>query len=248
MGSHLDCLLVLFVGVSNFVSDGKVGRTLIILQLSHVKMKNFKAGPLRGKSLSLQPLSEEHRTSLSQWMLAESTEEDFNYMSYGPFSGPEEFDLWFEQNLADSSKTTFTVVKDEEFCSGLLSLMREESKHKVVEVGSIQFSRALQRSREASEAIFLIMKHVFEEMNYRRLEWKCDSLNERSREAALRFGFRYEGLFRQHMIVKDKNRDTAWFSIVDSEWPAIKKEFSRWLSAENFQQGVQQTPLNLREG
>src|SRR5690606_4921414 len=92
----------------------------------------------------------------------------------------------------------------------------------------------LQRTRMASEAVFLVMRRVFEELGYRRLEWKCDSRNERSQAAARRFGFTYEGLFRQHMIVKGRNRDTAWFSLLDSEWPAVGGAFRAWLEPENF--------------
>jgi RimJ/RimL family protein N-acetyltransferase len=114
----------------------------------------------------------------------------------------------------------------------------------VIEVGSIWYSPALQRSRAATEAMYLMAKHAFEDLRYRRYEWKCNSLNEPSRRAALRLGFTYEGLFRQHMIARGRNRDTAWFSMLDLEWPARRAAFERWLAPENFDaQGQQRLPL-----
>lgn len=116
---------------------------------------------------------------------------------------------------------------------GHLWLMEIRPEHGVFEVGYITYSPALQRTRVATEAIYLCGEYGFS-LGYRRFEWKCNDLNEPSKRAALRFGFQYEGLFRQHMVVKGKNRDTAWFSILDSEWPARKAAFERWLAPENF--------------
>lgn len=118
--------------------------------------------------------------------------------------------------------------------AGWASYMRIEPAHGVIEVGNILFSPALQRTRAATEAMYLMARHVFEDLGYRRYEWKCNSLNEPSRRAALRFGFTYEGLFRQHMVAKQQNRDTAWFSMLDGEWPARKRAFEAWLEPENF--------------
>jgi RimJ/RimL family protein N-acetyltransferase len=103
-----------------------------------------------------------------------------------------------------------------------------------IEIGHIWFAPPLQKTRAATEAIFLMIRHAFEDLAYRRVEWKCDSLNEASRRAARRFGFSYEGTFRQHMVVKGRNRDTAWFSLLDREWPRVRKGFERWLAPENF--------------
>jgi RimJ/RimL family protein N-acetyltransferase len=114
----------------------------------------------------------------------------------------------------------------------------------VIEVGHLSFSPALQRTPAATEAMFLMMRRVFRELGYRRYEWKCDALNAPSRRAAERLGFRYEGTFRQMHVVKGRNRDTAWFSILDSEWPALEKGFERWLAPENFDDaGVQRRSL-----
>jgi RimJ/RimL family protein N-acetyltransferase len=113
-------------------------------------------------------------------------------------------------------------------------LMRIVPEHGVIEIGHIWFAPALQHTRRATEAIYLMARHAFDDLGYRRLEWKCDSLNEPSRRAAERFGFVYEGVFRQHMVVKGRNRDTAWFSIVDGEWPTVRAAFEAWLARENF--------------
>jgi RimJ/RimL family protein N-acetyltransferase len=122
--------------------------------------------------------------------------------------------------------------------------MRIEPTHKVIEVGSILYTPALQRTAGATEAMYLMAKHVFEDLGYRRYEWKCNALNAPSRSAALRLGFSFEGIFRQHMIVKGENRDTAWFSMLDSEWPARREAFETWLDPSNFDaQGRQKMPL-----
>ncbi len=112
--------------------------------------------------------------------------------------------------------------------------------HRCIEVGSILYSPALQRTRGATEAMYLMARHVFEKLGYRRYEWKCDALNTPSRRAALRLGFEFEGVFRQHMIVKGLNRDTAWFSMLDSEWAARRKAFEDWLAPSNFDETGQQ--------
>ncbi len=112
--------------------------------------------------------------------------------------------------------------------------MRITPAHRCIEVGHVLYSPRLQRSPEATEAMYLLARYVFEDLHYRRYEWKCDALNAASRRAALRLGFQFEGIFRQHMIVKSRNRDTAWFSMLDSEWPLRKANFERWLSPANF--------------
>jgi RimJ/RimL family protein N-acetyltransferase len=127
---------------------------------------------------------------------------------------------------------------------GWASYMRITPESGTIEIGHIWFARELQRSTAATEAIYLLIEHAFDELGYRRVEWKCNALNAPSRQAAERFGFTFEGVFRKHQIVKGRNRDTAWFSIVDDEWPAIRAGFESWLSAENFDAGgVQVRPL-----
>lgn len=123
---------------------------------------------------------------------------------------------------------------------GVAAFMRIDASNGVIEIGHINFSPRLQRTREATEAIFLMMARAFDELGYRRLEWKCDSLNAPSRAAALRFGFTFEGIFRQAVVYKGRNRDTAWYSIIDSEWPALKSAYERWLRTANFDSSGQQ--------
>jgi len=128
--------------------------------------------------------------------------------------------------------------------AGHASYMRIEPAHGVIEVGNVLFAPALQRTRAATEAMYLMARHVFEDLGYRRYEWKCNALNEPSRSAALRLGFTFEGIFRQHMVAKDRNRDTAWFSMLDHEWPARKRSFEEWLDPVNFEaNGVQRQSL-----
>ena len=118
--------------------------------------------------------------------------------------------------------------------TGVAALMRIDRTHGVIEVGHINFAPRLQRTRAATEAIYLMMARAFDELGYRRFEWKCDSLNAPSRTAALRFGFTFEGIFRQVVVYKGRNRDTAWYAITDAEWPAIKAAFEAWLDPANF--------------
>jgi len=127
--------------------------------------------------------------------------------------------------------------------------MRIEPRHRVIEVGSIVYAPSLQRTRGATEAMYLMARYVFEELGYRRYEWKCNSLNAASRRAALRLGFTFEGIFRQHMIIKGRSRDTAWYSMLDSEWPRRKAAFERWLDVSNFNaDGRQKTSLSALNG
>ena len=124
--------------------------------------------------------------------------------------------------------------------------MRIVPEHGVIEIGSIYWGPAIARTPRATEALYLFARHIFETLGYRRFEWKCNDRNEPSKRAAKRFGFTYEGLFRQHMIAKGENRDTAWFSMLDSEWPERKATFERWLEPSNFDaSGQQKTPLRF---
>ena len=128
--------------------------------------------------------------------------------------------------------------------TGRAALMRIEPAHRVIEVGSIVYSPRLQRTRGATEAMYLLAQYVFEGLRYRRYEWKCHALNGPSRAAALRLGFTFEGIFRQHMIVKGRNRDTAWYAMIDKEWPQMTARFQAWLKDENFDEmGRQKSPL-----
>ena len=131
--------------------------------------------------------------------------------------------------------------------AGRQTLMRITPEHGVIEIGNILWGPAISRTRVSTEALFLTASYVFDELGYRRFEWKCNNLNEPSKAAALRFGFSFEGIFRQHMWTKGANRDTAWFAMLDREWPAIKAEYERWLAPENFDaKGQQRSKLRAR--
>jgi RimJ/RimL family protein N-acetyltransferase len=159
----------------------------------------------------------------------------WTYMFDGPFEDRTAFAEALKKREASDDPLFFAIEEVENNRAvGIASYMRIEPAHRVIEVGGIVFSPALQRRPGATEAMYLMARHVFEDLDYRRYEWKCDALNAPSRRAAMRLGFTFEGIFRVHMIIKGRNRDTAWFSIVDSEWPARKAAFEKWLAADNF--------------
>jgi RimJ/RimL family protein N-acetyltransferase len=160
---------------------------------------------------------------------------DWTYMAYGPFETLSAYQAWAEGAAASPDPMFHAILwRDSGRAVGVASLMRIDPESGVIEVGHIKYSPALQRTPAATEAMFLLMRRVFDELGYRRYEWKCDALNGPSRAAALRLGFQYEGTFRQATIYKGRNRDTAWFSITDKEWPALKPAYERWLSPDNF--------------
>jgi RimJ/RimL family protein N-acetyltransferase len=204
--------------------------------------------PLNGSRVGLEPLDPERH---GRALFTASHEEDgaadrrFRYLPYGPFVAFDEFKAWLDQR-AETADPLFYAVVDlkTDTPRGMASYLRMVPEHGVIEIGHIWFSPALQRTREATEAIYLMSRHAFDDLGYRRLEWKCDALNEASRLAATRFGFTYEGTFRQHLVVKGRNRDSAWFSMLDGEWPRIRAAFEAWLAPENFDDaGVQRHSL-----
>jgi RimJ/RimL family protein N-acetyltransferase len=193
---------------------------------------------------------ERHATSLFTSSHVPGAEDLWQHLAYGPFAGQEEFTAWLEQRAASTDPLFYAVVDWKSMRAlGMATFMRIKPDNGVIEIGHIWFSPELQRTRQATEAIYLLAKTAFDDLGYRRLEWKCDSLNLPSRRAADRFGFAYEGTFRQHMIVKGRNRDTAWFSMTDGEWPSRKAAFEAWLAPENFDaQGQQRRGLaEIRE-
>lgn len=172
---------------------------------------------------------------------------NWDYLPYGPFPELRDFRAWLVKTCLDHDPMFFTVLVDNKPV-GILALMRQDPQNGVVEVGHVHFAPALQRSPASTEAQAILMGYIFDDLGYRRYEWKCNAQNAPSRKAAERLGFSYEGTFRQHMIVKGQNRDTAWFSILDHEWPAQKARFETWLRPGNFDRdGVQKTAL-LRAG
>ena len=202
-----------------------------------------------GRYIAVTPLNAEaHSSDLWQRIGGENNAELWRYMFDGPYSDRESFDKAM-RGKASASDQRFHALLDAKTGAalGYAAFLREEKAHRVIEVGNIVYSPELQRTRAATEAMYLMARHVFEDLGYRRYEWKCNALNEPSRRAALRLGFTFEGIFRQHMIVKAANRDTAWFAMLDSEWPARRAEFERWLAPSNFDEnGLQETPLIQR--
>lgn len=171
----------------------------------------------------------------------------WDYMFVGPFPSAKDFGLWLGACARSDDPLFYAIVDRKAGAAGLASYMRISPGHGVIEIGNIFFAANLQRKREATEAIFLLLRHAFDRLGYRRVEWKCNSRNRRSRRAALRFGFRFEGLFRQHMVVKGESRDTAWFAITDRDWPKIRRAYRQWLRPQNFDRaGVQRTRLRAR--
>ena len=172
----------------------------------------------------------------------------WDYLPYGPFPDEAAFAAWLTGMAAARDPVFFALVDPGTGrpC-GMASYLRIAPEHGSIEIGHIWFGAGLQRTTAATEAIFLLAARAFDGLGNRRLEWKCDAANARSRRAAARFGFTFEGVFRQHMVVKGRNRDSAWYSILDGEWPAVRAAFERWLDPANFDAaGVQRTALDAR--
>jgi RimJ/RimL family protein N-acetyltransferase len=201
---------------------------------------------IAGRYILLQPLDcAKHGEALWNGLSGAANEILWLYMPDGPFADRLAFDAHVEAKAVSEDTLFFAIVdRRTDLAAGRAALLRIKPDHRVIEIGGIIYTWALRRSRGATEAMYLFACYVFEELGYRRYEWKCNASNEPSRRAALRLGFSFEGIFRQHMIIKGRNRDTAWFSMLDSEWPARKREFERWLDESNFDSdGNQKTRL-----
>ncbi|HEY6538067.1 MAG TPA: GNAT family protein [Candidatus Dormibacteraeota bacterium] len=197
---------------------------------------------LHGREVDLVPLDRAaHGPALWEELRDQSRHALWRYLPDGPFPDEAAFDA-FLGDLTSRADVHFYAILDRasQRALGWASLMRVEPRHRCLEVGYILYTPALQRTRGATEAMWLLARYVFEELGYRRYEWKCDALNAPSRRAALRLGFTFEGVFRQHLIVKGRNRDTAWYSILDHEWPARRARLERWLDQDNFDPDGQQ--------
>ena len=200
-----------------------------------------------GRVVRLEPLDPlVHGDALYEGTHGEGRDVLWRYLFEGPFPDRESFDRYLQHAAASQDPLFFAIVKKASgLAVGWAAFLRFEPLHRVIEVGHILYTPELQRTAGATEAMFLMARYVFEELGCRRYEWKCNSLNRPSLQAARRFGFTFEGLFRQHMIVKGVNRDTAWYSMLDSEWPRVKANFERWLAPENFDaNGEQKTRLS----
>jgi RimJ/RimL family protein N-acetyltransferase len=201
---------------------------------------------LSGQYVTVEPLNPDlHGIALWEEISGPANDELWRYLPDGPFAARADFERDMETKTASKDPLFHAIVDNlSGQAAGRASFMRIEPKHRCLEVGSILYSPALQRTRGATEAMYLMARHVFETLGYRRYEWKCNALNEPSRRAALRLGFSFEGIFRQHMIVKGQNRDTAWFSLLDHEWPRRKQALEAWLAPANFDaNGAQIRPL-----
>jgi RimJ/RimL family protein N-acetyltransferase len=192
--------------------------------------------PLQGRFCRLEPLeAARHAAALHEAHSLDAEGRNWTYLPYGPFESAADYTRWAEWAESQEDPQFFAIVLEPSGRPvGVASFLRIVPAMGAIEVGHLSFSPALQRQPAATEAMFLMMRRVFTELGYRRYEWKCDALNAPSRRAAERLGFRYEGTFRQMHVVKGRNRDTAWFSILDSEWPALEQRFERWLAPENF--------------
>ncbi len=199
-----------------------------------------------GRYCSLEALdADRHAADLYAANSLDSSGANWTYLAVGPYASFDAYAAWVRAASPGADPLFFAVIDAQSGkATGVASYLRIFPESGSIEVGSIHFSPLLQRTRAATEAMFLMMRRAFDELGYRRYEWKCDALNAPSRAAALRFGFSYEGLFRQALIYKGRNRDTAWFSIIDSEWPALKCAYERWLDPANFDaEGAQRVSL-----
>ena len=203
---------------------------------------------LEGYYTRIEPLdAARHGDDLFASAQAPGAEDRFRYLFEDAPADYAAFSPWLEKAASSSDPLVFaTIDKRTGRAEGRQALMRMDNTHGVIEIGSILWGPAIARSRVTTETLFLFASYVFDTLGYRRFEWKCNNLNEPSKQAAERFGFVYEGIFRQHMVAKGKNRDTAWFAMIDADWPQLKARYERWLHPENFHEaGHQKTKLAL---
>ncbi|MGB6976792.1 MAG: GNAT family protein [Gammaproteobacteria bacterium] len=203
---------------------------------------------MKGRYCLLEPLDiDKHAAQLFDSLAIDNKGESWTYLPYGPFSTCDEFRNWLKATTAEIDTVLYAIVDAKtQLPIGICGYLRINPEHGVIEVGDLHYSKLLKKTPTATEAMYLMMYHAFEELKYRRYEWKCNSLNQASRDAAERLGFKFEGIFRQNNIFKGRNRDTAWFSIIDSEWPGIKERLQKWLSPSNFDKNGNQI-VTLRE-
>ena len=207
---------------------------------------------LRGRAVTLVPLdAEAHAEALFHGANGGEKDRSWTYLFDGPYTDPEAFKASLAAKAQSTDPLFFAIIDNAKGeAVGYQTLMRIDPAHRTIEVGNILYTPAMQRTIGATEAQYLFAKYVFDTLGYRRYEWKCNNLNAPSKRAAGRFGFAFEGVFRQHMIVKGRNRDTAWYSMLDSEWPARRAAFERWLDPSNFDAAGRQkvSLMSLNEG
>jgi RimJ/RimL family protein N-acetyltransferase len=206
-----------------------------------------KRTTLAGRYASLVPLhATAHAPDLWTSGLNDAANDDlWLYLGDGPYRDYALFEAAIAKKAASEDPLFYAILLPDGKAVGFCALMRIDPPNRVIEIGHILYTPLLQRTPAATEAMYLAAKYVFDGLGYRRYEWKCNNCNEPSKRAAARYGFQYEGLFRQHLIIKGRNRDTAWFSMLDTEWPARKAAFDEWLSPDNFdEQGGQRKALS----
>ena len=204
---------------------------------------------LKGRWITLAPLdAAKHAEALYEGSNGDAARERvWNYLFDGPYRSLDDFRSNIERKARSVDPLFFAVVDNASGRAvGYQTLMRVDAPNRVIEIGNIMYTPPMQRTAGATEAQYLFARYVFDELGYRRYEWKCNDLNAPSRRAAQRFGFTFEGVFRQHMIVKGRNRDTAWFAMLDGEWPARKSAYERWLKPDNFDDTGRQKLRTLR--
>ena len=211
-------------------------------------LPNFKPGDLpkmerlEGRYVIVECLSKDkHGADLYEVYGPDSPANMWTYLFQNPVQSQEEWSALLDQMLAAQDRFYYAIVdKESGKALGTFALMRINRGSRVIEVGSVTYSPQLKRTRLATEAQYLLARYVFEELEYRRYEWKCDALNQPSRYAAERLGFIYEGTFRQAVVYKGRNRDTDWLAMIDRDWPAVKTRLEKWLSPDNFDENGQQ--------
>ncbi|WP_321960345.1 GNAT family protein [Paraburkholderia sp. J7] len=206
---------------------------------------------IEGQFCRIEPIDlDRHAADLFEAYGAAADGRDWTYLFAEPFTDFAAFREYLAKAAASSDPFHYAVIdRASGKAVGTFALMRIEPVHGVIEVGSVTFSPRLKQTPVSTEAQYLLMRYVFDDLGYRRYEWKCDSLNAPSRKTALRLGFQFEGIFRQAIVYKGRNRDTAWFAVIDQDWPLVKAAFEKWLSKENFDaHGQQRASLaSLRE-
>lgn len=206
--------------------------------------------PLHGRWIWLEPVNAaKHAAALYESFIESDPHGHvWTYLGYGPWQSLEQFEAWLKEREASRDPWFYAFVRrDTGKPVGMGSFMRSDAPNGVIEIGHIWMSPGLQKTREATEAIYLMIRHCFDDLGVRRLEWKCDSLNAPSRRAAERFGFTFEGIFRQHLIVKGRNRDTAWYAMLDKDWHKVRAAFEAWLRPDNFDaKGQQKAKLKIQ--
>lgn len=191
--------------------------------------------PLEGRYCRLEPIAVSHANAMFEAIAGPEAETRHRWLPIHPPADVDELRAWIASAIASPDNLYFAVIdKATGKCGGRHALMRQRPEHGSIEIGGVLWGKGVAKTRIATEAFYLTARHVFDDLGYRRFEWKCNSQNLNSRRAATRFGFTFEGIFRQDMIVKGENRDTAWFSLLDTEWPDVRAKLEAWLDPDNF--------------